>query len=85
MTVSEEFLGLTSRFRGAWLAHCYRTVGPADEAEALVHETLLSASRSFEAFEGRSSVRTWLYRIATYACLTAIERRGVRPLPSSSA
>ena len=80
--VSEDFTGLTSRFRGELLAHCYRMLGSADEAEDLVQETLLRAWRAYEGFEGRSSVRTWLYRIATNVCLTAIERRGRRPLPS---
>jgi len=82
MTVSEDFTGQTSRFRSELLVHCYRMTGSFDEAEDLVQETFLRAWRSYSGFEGRSSVRTWLYRIATNVCLTAIERGGRRPLPS---
>jgi RNA polymerase sigma-70 factor (ECF subfamily) len=57
-------------------------MGSAEEAEDLVQETYLRAWRSRAGFEGRSSERTWLYRIATNVCLTALDRRARRPLPS---
>jgi RNA polymerase sigma-70 factor, ECF subfamily len=79
---SAEFEQLAEPFRRELLAHCYRMLGSADEAEDVVQETFLRAWRSYGTFEGRSSLRTWLCRIATNACLNTLEQRGRRALPS---
>ncbi|MDN3352907.1 sigma-70 family RNA polymerase sigma factor [Actinomadura sp. DC4] len=79
---SEEFVQCTEQFRRELFAHCYRMLGSLDEAEDLIQETYLRAWRSYGTFEGRSSPRTWLHRIATNACLSALEQRTRRALPS---
>lgn len=83
VTFSEQdFATLTDPLRGELITHCYRILGSLHDAEDQVQETYLRAWRAFHAFEGRSSVRTWMYTIATRTCLTAIEQRARRPLPT---
>jgi RNA polymerase sigma-70 factor, ECF subfamily len=81
-SLREDFADAADKYRRELLAHCYRMLGSVDEAEDLVQETYLRAWRAYGSFAGRASVRSWLYRIATNACLNALEHRNRRPLPS---
>ncbi|MCA0294881.1 MAG: RNA polymerase subunit sigma-70 [Actinobacteria bacterium] len=74
------FRELVEPYRRELHAHCYRLLGSLDDADDLLQETLLSAWRGLPGFAGRSSVRTWLYRIATTRCLNAIRDRRRRPV-----
>jgi RNA polymerase sigma-70 factor (TIGR02960 family) len=75
----EAFRELTEPHRRELQLHCYRILGSLQDAEDLVQETLLAAWRGLEGFEGRSSVRAWLYRITTNLCLNALRARPRRP------
>jgi RNA polymerase sigma-70 factor, ECF subfamily len=78
----EEFIEQAAPFRAELIAHCYRMLGSVQDAEDLVQETYLRGWRGYQAFEQRAALRTWLYRIATTACLRALQNRARRVLPA---
>jgi RNA polymerase sigma-70 factor, ECF subfamily len=77
----DAFRGIVEAHRAELHAHCYRMLGSLHDAEDALQEALLRAWRGFPRFAGRSSLRSWLYKIATNACLDAIARRPKRVLP----
>lgn len=81
---ADDFDDLVRRYRRELHVYCYRMLGSFDEAEDHVQEVLLRAWRSRDQFEGRSSVRTWLYRVATNACLDTLRRDARRSVPVSA-
>jgi RNA polymerase sigma-70 factor (ECF subfamily) len=79
------FAALVEPFRGELQAHCYRMVGSYEDSEDLVQETFLRAWRKRKSFQGRSTFRAWLYRIATNACLDLLDRRPRKIRPHEGA
>lgn len=77
----EAFAALVEPHRAELQLHCYRVLGSLQDAEDALQETLLAAWVGLAGFEGRSSVRTWLYRIATHRCLNQVRATSRRPAP----
>lgn len=84
MSEQSEFIERAAPFRAELIAHCYRMLGSVHDAEDLVQETYLRGWRGYPAFEERAALRTWLYRIATTACLRTLENRSRRALPGDN-
>src|ERR1700759_307458 len=82
MPAQEDFVAQAAPFRAELIAHCYRMTGSIHDAEDLVQETYLRGWRGYHRVEGRSSLRQWMYSIPTRVCLTALDNRKRRPLPS---
>jgi len=78
------FRSLTEAYAGELRVHCYRMLGSLQDAEDALQETLLRAWKHLRSFEGRSSFRAWLYKIATNVCLSASRRRQLEPVPAAS-
>src|ERR1044072_8619056 len=74
-----DFRAASEPLRHELELHCYRLLGSVQDAEDLTQETFLAAWRAYDEFEGRSSFRTWLYRIATNRCLNALRDQSRRP------
>ena len=79
----EAFRQLTDSFRRELAVHCYRMLGSLDDADDAVQDTMVKAWRGLGGFAGRSSLRAWLYRIATNVCLDALDHRARRVLPAA--
>jgi RNA polymerase sigma-70 factor (ECF subfamily) len=79
------FRQLTDPYRRELTVHCYRMLGSLEDAEDAVQDTIVKAWRRLAGFEGRSSLRAWLYRIATNVCLDALDHRSRRVLPAAIA
>jgi RNA polymerase sigma-70 factor (ECF subfamily) len=78
----DAFTMLVAPYRSELQVHCYRMLGSLEDAEDVLQETLVAAWMGLSSFEGRASVRTWLYRIATNRCLNHVRATKRRPPPT---
>ncbi len=79
----QEFAALAEPYRRELQAHCYRMMGSVQDAEDMVQDAFLRAWRARDTYEGRASFRAWLYKIATNACLDALDKRSRRVIPAT--